>query len=101
MKIYLVILFLPFLVSCFSNSEAEFKSEAEKMCNCVNSADSISNLDTLKKIDFSELNYFRCASKLEVDPFQNEFKDALKSSCPDLQKRHENYLIQSNRTFNQ
>lgn len=101
MKIYVIIFVLPLLVSCFSNTNSEFKLQAEKICDCVNSADSISNLDTLNKIDFSELNYFGCASKLEVDPFQSTFKDALKSNCPELQIRHENYLKQASRTFNQ
>jgi hypothetical protein len=101
MKIYLVILVLPLLVSCFSNSEAEYKSAAEKFCNCVNRADSISNLDTLNKMDYTELDYSKCASKLEVDPFQNEFNSALKSSCPDLNVRHEKYLKQASRSFNQ
>jgi hypothetical protein len=101
MKIHKIILFLPILASCFSNSEAEYKSAAEKMCACVHQADSISNLDPLKKMDYSELDYSRCASELEVDPFRNEFKSALKSSCPDLNIRHESYLKEATRTFNQ
>jgi hypothetical protein len=96
-----IIFVLPLLASCFSNNEVEFKSEAEKLCNCVRSKDSISSLDTLKKIDLSELNYSRCASELAVDPFQNVFKDALKSRCPDLYIRHENYLKQASRNFSQ
>ncbi len=99
MKIYIVVLILPILMSCFSHSEAEFKVEAEKMCKCINSADSISRLDTLSKMDFSMLNYSRCAAQLEVNPFSTEFGNALKENCPANQSRHKIYLELKENTF--
>jgi hypothetical protein len=100
MKVFLVLLALSVLCSCFSHSEEEYALQAEKMCKCVQNADSVSNLDTLKKLDFSELNFARCASTVEVDPTSKEFITILKKTCPSLNQRHADYLEKMKKGFN-
>jgi hypothetical protein len=101
MKVFLVLLSLPALYSCFSHSENEYALQSEKMCECVNSLDSISNLDTLRLMDFSELNYSRCASTLEVDPASEELIKAIKKICPALNQRSSDYIGKMKKVFNQ
>ncbi len=100
MKVFLVLLALPLLCSCFSHSEDEYVLQAEKMCKCVQRADSVTNLDTLKKLDYSELNFARCASSIDVDPTAKEFITILKKTCPSLNQRHVDYLEKMKMGFN-
>jgi hypothetical protein len=99
MKVFITVLTIAVTYSCISHSEEEYALQAEKMCKCVQIADSASKLDTLKQFDYSDLNFARCASSLEVDPNSEAFISALKTSCSDLKQRHAEYLENAKKDF--